>query len=758
MTKATKLKTIIILIGLCFSFLLMALFSSVSVASAGATENNVLESRLDSAGIEILDGASVSTAEEYTISWRIKIPGADLDKIDQANETARLSKYEDYFLKGATSGKTRASLILFDETKIPTLSAGLPNVDVIILFGVPMLYHNDEMLTPAYKIDIDLEERPENEIYRAKQYVGKNNVYKSYVPVLVTWTSYHTEGWLGSTPYDYRHERLDFNVNTTRSVQLVSQRTLDDYDAGELELDEWALSVLQANVGATYTPPELEETEEITNLESAYPLDFEMISGASLNDDQDRIVWKCSFNLANFNEWATKASNVSLTWMLLKFSDYIATDNPKSDFEINCAAAQEIKTEQTFSAENDLYVSTFSYQPTADNEMTAYIAIPFIKVIGLKANTTADGVSFSGVTSGTYVLCEMKDNGISLYTLKGGTGKFTYTFAWLEELENKPFAIEKTQTVTLDERLDYDSMQMRDFAELLDIEIDDNGNIGCLMSKILQWTIDQPTIDTFSVYATYSLIPLTFTNDKGQVKVQNLGLVPFTKIETNNEYATLLTSLRDREGVPFFESEYSVEKSKLYGYFYTYSYESEYKDPNWTLNEDKYNGYISYFTSLERQEYKVGYMELAGYGSLAGITAGAVIGTIIAPGVGSLVGAVVGGVACGSATALVGSLFGCEQDSTTVYYNIEYGFLDCTTMTPGGYYDTEEEPDGTFDDLSEFEKIAMILIIAIELILIVGALGKFKVLGPIPCFIFILILIGLFIWADITIFNFFILG
>jgi hypothetical protein len=79
-------------------------------------------------------------------------------------------------------------------------------------------------------------------------------------------------------------------------------------------------------------------------------------------------------------------------------------------------------------------------------------------------------------------------------------------------------------------------------------------------------------------------------------------------------------------------------------------------------------------------------------------------------------------------------------------------------MTPSGYYDTEEEPDGTFDDLSEFEKIAMILIIALELILIVGALGKFKVLGPIPCFIFILILIGLFIWADITIFNFFILG
>ena len=782
MTKTTKNKALLLLISACVIFLLMAFSSFSLVARADQAENDALDSAIQSADIEILDGAQASTLSPYVMAWQISIPVADREAIAEALTQAHKTKADDYFSLQVSAKSIQYRLLLFDESKIPAISAGLNGVkmthddygvnftqgmgtNLVELYSImtsgkvplrqPGIIVDDETFYPEYDIEIteDFKVNGKDDLYRVSIYTGADNTQTNYVPILVVYGGYFTSGaaWIGS--YAHVVNRLIYNPNAVRSLNYVSTSALEDEDF-MAEADDEDIAILNENVTATQVPDNLEASETITNLENTYPLEFVINSGAEYDALTGGISWTASFNIANFNQWKKQAGKISLWWIVLEFDNLSDTGNKALDFENNQKAAVRTYAEYGYAENGDKYVSTLTFSPAPGKENVYYIAIPFIKITGVKASATAGtSVGFDGAVSGSYVFCNANDNARSVNSLIGDTGEYTYTFTYAEALDGKPFAIEKTKTITRTERIDFNNMDMGDFASIIDVKLDDNGNICCLLSKVNYWLIDQTTINTYNVYAMYSIIPLTFTNDKREVEVQYLGLIPFSNIDNRSEYATLLTSLKDKDGKPYFATEYDVEKTKLYGYFYTYSYESEKADPNWVISQDSYNGYISYFTHLENVQYKMGYMEIGGYGALGGAMLGAVVGTLIAPGVGTIVGAVVGGVAGFGLAGGTAALFGAEQDSKNIYYNIEYGFLDCTTMTPGGFYDTEKEPE-----LQIYEKIALIVVAVFELMILAWFLGKFKSLVPIGCFILAVILIGLFIWGDIWLYQFFLTG
>lgn len=751
MQKKSTLRWLVLSAIIFFGVALYLLFGGfspgVSVKADADMSNARLQATLDSAEISIVDGASVSTQSPFVLSFGVNVGTSVASDINEKLNTAFADVEEEYFWPDIYGSNTIYELWVFEEDKLPELSTGLPGVtleqytlsQIKSSWGVyKKILINGNEYEPEFAIPLS-EAKNSGNSYRFQISLTKEDIHKNYVPIFVVGAGYFIQGPFGISHYEYGATRLIYNKNSVRSVSMVSNAALE---SGYFEDDDVALNVLAQNVQGNNNSDNMQPSGTLTNLIDNYPLDFQINAGATLSADGQGLTWRCTFDLANFNKLESSVKNVSLWWVVLPFDDYT------KDFNKNLAAAIRVSPEHDFFIDDSKYVSEMTFYPDDVDEY--YIAIPAIKVVGYKASAQSETVvPFSDVVSGTYLVAEPRDNARNLATLLGDTGEYTYTFIYLEEIEGKPFALEVSETKTLKKRLDFNEMDHEDFADMLNLETNEDGEVECLLSTVVHWLVEQNGISNYTIYAMYSLIPLTLENDLREIEVEMLGLIPFTQIDDRETYATLLTALKDKEGNRYFETLNEVDKTKLYGYFYTYSYESENENPNWDVNKDKYDGYISYFTELTHVEYKVGYSEIGSYGAIGGAITGATIGAICGGPAGMLIGAVIGGVAGGTLAAGAASLFGCEQDSREIYYNVEYGFLDCTTMNPGGHYDTKADPE-----LQMFEKILLAVVGIFELYLFMSVMGKFK-FNWIASLIIGLVMLALFGWLDYELYLFF---
>ncbi len=744
----------IIFFGVALYLLFGGFSPGVSAKADADTSNARLQATLDSAEISIVDGASVSIQSPFVLSFGVNVGKT----VDSDIETSLKKAYDDvdeeFFWVDCYQWYTQYKLLLFEEDILPELFLGLPGVsvkydidksifsnsfitvdDAIVIDGVE--YKTERSM--SIKNVIPSRDEQGNKSYRLSFQLTKEDIHKNYIPILVVFAGYYCAGPFGIDAYYYAATRLIYNKNSVRSVSMVSNAALE---SGYYEDDDVALKVLAQNVQGNNNSDNMQPSGTLTNLIDNYPLDFQIDAGATLSADGQGLTWRCTFDLTNFNKLESSVKKVSLWWVILPFDDYT------KDFNKNISTAIRVLPEHDFFVDDSKYVSEVTFYPDDVDEY--YIAIPAIKVVGYKSSAQSETVvPFSDVVSGTYLVAEPRDNARSLATLLGDTGEYTYTFIYLEEIEGKPFALEVSETKTLKKRLDFNQLAHEDFADMLNLETNEDGEVECLLSTVVHWLVEQDDISNYTIYAMYSLIPLTFENDLREVEVEMLGLIPFTQIDDRGTYATLLTALKDKEGNRYFETLNEVDKTKLYGYFYTYSYESEKANPNWDVNKDKYDGYISYFTELTHVEYKIGYSEIGSYGAIGGAIIGATIGAICGGPAGMLIGAVIGGVAGGTLAAGAAALFGCEQDSREVYYNIEYGFLDGTTKNPGGHYDTKADPE-----LQIFEKILLAVVGLFELYLFMSVMSKFKI-NWITSLIIGLVMLGLFGWLDYELYLFF---
>lgn len=785
MEKSTK-KRYLILLAFVMVVCLFFGFGAVRTARAASVEDTgqSLQTAIDAADITITDGAKVSLMTPYVLGWEVNISEQTITNIASAAQ-AHHQALDD--LVGWTRDRSGRSvtynLLVFEEADVPFLTAGLSGCNVGDSTGwIEKIWHTfdgnlyfkrpesqyalnykqgDTVYSAAPKFIIPLDATAGRRTVSIT--TGAENKSTNYVPIVFIDVHVGAKR-VFEDPFGYSYQGLIYNNKCHRSVTYVANAYMQMMEeegywekTDEEIMAEYA--VMMQNVQGGQALEELEESDTLTQLQTAYPLNFAIRAGATFVPEYQALKWTCTFNTESFANWKNTVSKISLWWIVLKADDYISNGTLAENFKFNYESAIRVYPEHQYRTDGTTgnYISDITYIPGEGNEETSYIAIPFIKIVGISAPVASEfSLSYKDVASGCYVLCENVDNARSVaeFTAEDPDTVYTYTFEYLEAMEDRPFAVRKTKTITRDERLDYNEMTMEDYAAIIGAKTNSNGEIECLLSKINYWGWSQHADGvTYGIHAMYTLIPLTFRNDRGDTQVQFLGLIPFTNIDGTNEYAKTLTSLTDKNGKSYFNSLYEVEASDLYGYFYTYSYASEYANPNWQLSPDSYNGYLSYFTECTHSEYRRGYMEIGTYGSLGGAIVGAIIGTIVAPGTGTLVGAAIGAGAGGILTATVASLFGCQQDSTTTYYYVEYGFLDCTTMTPNGFYKTLEDPK-----MTELEMIIFALAIFLELFVIEWAWLKFKRVPWWLQLVLFVAVVGLLVFADVMLYTFFLNG
>ena len=774
--RRSLILTLALTLALCFiaAFTFLLFPASAPTVYAGANEeaDAAMWSAIKGVEASISNGAQVHTSQAYTIKFTTEINNDNMQTVYDAVDDAADERLDDFFI--CPYKKYCASfaiLMFFDQSKIPALSQTLSGVtfgyddydtyyhavrpNVLTISGEHIAVAGKKYY-PAKKQYISTSEEysttMQGTVYSFN--AGKEGKDTVWVPVLVIGGGYVT-GPINDFGNDDKvniNAKLIYNPNAVRSVSGVSQAAYEDAYWEYEDLDEEEIDVVQktllTNMGTPQKFEELTTNDSIDNLIQTNPLNLHATAGAEL-DGNGNIRWSCTVNAANFNVWKSEMMSVEIRWLVREYKEGMSQDS----FSENLLKAIQVYTDNNPTIDGENYVSTFSFAPVGRE--TIYIAIPYVRAVGLKPSSS-DGVyiEYQGDENGpggTYVVCEQNDNARSVNMLLEDDGEYTYNFVYLEELEDTPFAIKKTKTITSTERINMDKITSKELADIIEQEdkINSKGQIECLMSYINNWYIDQATADNYNIYAMYSFIPLTIVNESNGTDAILLSLIPFANIDGTNEYSKLITSLKDKEGKPYFERIDDVAVGDLYGYFYTYSYESESKDPNWQVDNEQYNGSIVYFTELERTEYKVGYVEIGTYGTIAGAVGGAIIGAIVGGPKGAVIGAFVGGAAVGVLSATTASLFGCEQDSETIYHHVEYGFLDCTNMLPSNYYDTEEEPE-----LEIWENIALIAVAIFELYLILSINAKFK-MPLIARLIVIAALIGLCVWGDIALYQFF---
>ncbi len=775
--RRSLILTLALTLALCFiaafTFLLFPATAPTVYAGANEDADAAMWSAIKGVEASINNGASVHTTQAYRIQFTTKINDNNMQTVNEMVNNAADERLDDFifpiYKKYCTSF---AILMFFDQSKIPALSEGMTGVtfgyddydtyyravlpNVLSISGEHIAIGGRKYY-PAKKQYINTSEE-----YSAIQQgtvfdfnTGKEGKDTVWVPVLAIGGGYVT-GPINDVTNDDKvniNAKLIHNPNAVRSVSGVSQAAYEDaFWEYEDEDDEEYIEIIQktllTNMGTPQKFEELTPNDSINNLIQTNPLNLHAVAGAEL-DGSGNIKWTCTVNTANFNVWKREIMDVEIRWLVREYKEGMSGDS----LETNIRNALLIHVDKNPIANGENYVSSFTFKP-ADRK-TIYIAIPYIRAVGIKP-TSAGGlyVEYQGDETGpggTYVICEQNDNARSIDMILGDDGEYTYNFIYLEEIEGTPFAEKKTKTITVTERINMDETSSKKLAGYIGQEdkVNSKGQIECLMSYINNWYIDQATADNYNIYAMYSFIPLTIVNESNGTEAILLSLIPFANIDGTNEYSKLITSLKDKEGKSYFERIDDVAVGDLYGYFYTYSYESESKDPNWQVDNEQYNGSIVYFTELERTEYKVGYVEIGTYGTIAGAVGGAIIGAIVGGPKGAVIGAFVGGAAVGVLSATTASLFGCEQDSETIYHHVEYGFLDCTNMLPSNYYDTEEEPE-----LEIWETIALIAVAIFELYLILSINAKFK-MPLIARLIVIAALIGLCVWGDIALYQFF---
>lgn len=767
--KRTKNKFLIILLSvLAMVFISLGIFTAPVKTFADQAEDDVVRNLIDSADISIMNGAQCSAITPHTIIFGVNAPEQGFfssfkSKLKTATFAAVKKQRENYILSLVDyEWVAETGLLLVDQTKVDGIYEDMSNVTLsfnetryvpfsdpldggFIDIDNPRLLINKEGTTYSVEPDFICLHDSTSDLTtweRISCNVGKENTSTNYIPIYFIYARYVTQAPLiSSFDFEFSHQRLFTNFNSIRSCSYISNITLEN---GNYPNDD-VKRVLEANVNSP-TLITMEPDGVVDSLLKTAPLNFRMMAGAEL-ENAGYIKWSCLLNASSYSSWKNQCKNITLSWIVVDFNKY-----KEGDFEHNYHASERKFPECELLVNGNDYISTIKYNPPAGKEDVYYIAIPYIECVSsiampeLSSNTLY--IKNNAETNGTYIIAPPNDNARSMNSLVSAEGEYNYYFNYLENIEGTPFAELKTVNIKRSSRLDFNIMTMDDYAEIIGVETVD-GKLRCLMSTASHMIINQTATDLYNVYAMYSLIPLTFVNDSGETSAQNLGIVPFSNIDTENTYAKNITSLKDKNGVPYFKTLDEIEPSKLYGYFYTYSYESEHENPNWDINKDEYDGYISYFTELKQVEYKVGYLELGTIGLGTGAAIGATIGVLAGGPAGLLIGTCVGGVCGALLTGGVPALFGMQKESETIYHNVEYGFLDCTNSLPQGGYDTNKDP--LEKETPAYVSIIIIVLAIIELFFISFAFVKF---GPLPIvfkIILLIILIALCVWADITI-------
>lgn len=769
MTTKRRTKSILILLAVFLISIVCAIGAfclSAKQSKVRALDYTVLsiEEAVDTFDIEIEDGALIPRETEYTIAWSVNAYVQEFVTFNVAaqNWAKEIAASVDKYKYGNLMYDV--SFMLFEETALPPLDGATIEYKSWAKKSedggwdpFAGLYINDQLYNPAYEKIIDGPSDVDVLNQKVSFYVGRENIHKNYVPVIVIRAGMYVRG-KGLIMHLFRdvnekYARVIINREAIRSVNYVAGRA---YEVGDYENEAERNFLLKNMSQDDVVDQELASNSIIEGLEKNFPLSFSMVPGAEFANG--RITWKCKMESSSFDEWKKICNKISFNWLVLKFKNFNDTDNCYEDFMANFQNAEGVFPDCELKIEEGKYVSNISWEP--EDEKTYYIALPYIKVVGIKAQVlNKNTIPFNGVQSGTYITCEQNDNARSKASFLGNEdGEFIYNFHYLQPYSDKPFAKAVVKTLSRTERIDFNNVGMADFAEICGLELNKEGNVECLLSIINYWLIEQSSTHTYNIRASYSVLPLTLQDDKGTYEIKYVGLTPFSSLtHVGLEEGSPVTMIRNAEGEPYFNTLWEVESHELYGYFYTYSYATNQTDPNWKVNPDMYDGAMVYFTRKLAQTYQIGYGELLLSGALSGAFGlGKKISTVANANVEALehLLIVTDRDVCGQwAEDGAFSLFSQEWNSTTTTFNIEYGFLDGTSLTPGIFYKTEAE-----GEISQFEQILLIVIIAAEVIALCWFLSKIKKLHPVFVVLAMLAFVGLFIWLDVLVWNFFLVG
>lgn len=789
MTTKRRTKSILILLAVFLISIVCAVGGKLSAKKvdvfADYVEDSAVVEAIQTTDMRITDGVHISNETVRTLYWEIHLSNDSIRNLFDKVSDGYLNLINSYNYNEEYWMQADLTFYLFRESELGSLNAveirqrftyvyeraehGVfldPEFHVKKDLGVKI---GDRLVTPFFSKEFSLFRKNQEDPLeivtgnineKIRVYFEPKDIDEKFVPVLLLDTVYHRASFWGKD-YDHSSKHVLVNTNAIRGVRQVSASAYEknawiwnDELGNVLEEDLVFKNILLANMGEQVAIQELENSLFIEDLQTNHPLDLTMFAGAEFSEE--KLMWKCKIRTVGYDEWKKVIEKLSVNWMILEFEDFDNTGSPYEDFKRNFSNAQLIVPESTLTVDGENYISTVTFAP--EDDATYYIAIPYIKAIGVKPQVVNRyHIAFEDVASGTYILCDENDNARSKASFLGDEdGNFVYNFHYLKSYSDKPFAKAEVKTLSRTERIDFNNVGMADFAEICGLELNKEGNVECLLSIIDYWFIEQSSTHTYNIRASYSVLPLTFQDDQGLYEVKYVGLVPFSSLSHVGLEDAPVTMLKNTKGDPYFTTLWEVKPYELYGYFYAYSYATNQTVPNWQVNPDMYDGVIVYFTRKVAQMYQIGYGEALKDVALSGLLGlGKKVSTVANANAEALENLLIatGGDVCGDWVENAHTGFSNKWNSETITYNIEYGFLDGTSLTPGIFYKTEAE-----GEISQWEQILLIIIIGAEVIALCWFLSKIKKLHPVFVVIAMLAFVGLFIWLDILAWNFFLVG
>lgn len=774
-----KNKNFIILILSCLMvvcFLISFTFMPKTASAVDSQDRSDLQEYMNKEMDELeynISHISVDTENSATFNFEINLKrGSFREYFDIFNETKDSLKRA-HFGQCSNYAYNEWSLALVNIDLLKGMVPSGYNIQVKNSFwlneGLPansdyLLSINDETIRPDYIfynadfLNLEVDEYFENISFGVTIKPSDRNT--TFVPILVFHTFFDAYGWFngcychfnGNNIYPARDNKsIGFGLCGMERSGIINLATMSYH---MLNNGHATNPVLRENIeNNSFITDRITVTENTLALLEKYPLDLKLVAGAT-SSEENTITWQCSFIATSFTQLKNICANISVNWFVIKndstYQELGKFENVQDYLNYNEKySLKHIRGLKSFNAITDSdnnfkYISSCTFNVNANNLDTQYIAIPYIEI--------ADGTDSGGYLSKVYVTCDLYDTARSVNELISEESKtYEYIFSYLVDLENKPFAKYTEERVTVNNRINWNTATNNEIDAFLSINTNDDGDFICLMSKLTYWYVyqDLNNTNTYFVRACYSTIPLQMEDDNGNIDVLKLGLTSFSDIDGKNEYLTSLISLKDKKGNSYFKNEYEIEPNNLYGYFYAYSYESEYDCPNWQLSDKSYRGSIVYFTELTNVNYKVGVNDFSTIGSFAGVLVGSIAGELTGNVVGGVVGGVIGGVVGTVGGNILGRLLGYEEVGSNTYYYCEYGFLDCTDDLPGNYYKkNNEEPIPTIYIL------LLLLIICFELVIFLKYLLPF--INTMPLAIKIVLIVGtvvLLVLLDISFLN-----
>ena len=162
--------------------------------------------------------------------------------------------------------------------------------------------------------------------------------------------------------------------------------------------------------------------------------------------------------------------------------------------------------------------------------------------------------------------------------------KYEVTVRYLEALEDKPFAIQKTKTVMIPQG----DITVDILTEAVGVE-----SFDCLRSQVKKvWEAPEGN-GKYVVDLEYSTVDFTTITADGTATLVQVGLTPFSLVKKPDGKNFALTDLNQGGKVYFSEGDY--RSSDLYGYFYQAILKTNVSDLNFFFRETTYDGCQVYF-------------------------------------------------------------------------------------------------------------------------------------------------------------------